>query len=92
MNVLWSADEERDGVPARRPGEDQRKNRRLTELQMEELLLAAPLINRKRPQNAKKSRGPAGRRHDAGLIVQMGTNAPTGPGLQRLSMSREART
>ena len=52
MNVLWSADEERDGVPAGRLGEDQRKNRRLTELQMEELLLAAPLINR----------GPAGRR------------------------------
>jgi hypothetical protein len=75
MNVLWSADEERDGVPAGRLGEDQRKNRRLTELQMEELLLAARLINRKRLQNAKKSRGPAGRRHDAGLIVQMGTNA-----------------
>jgi hypothetical protein len=48
MNVLWSADEERDGVPVGRLGEDQRKNRRLTELQMEELLLAAPLSNRKR--------------------------------------------
>ena len=47
-NVLWSADEERDGVPVGRLGEDQRKNPRLTELQMEELLLAAPLSNRKR--------------------------------------------
>jgi len=31
--------------------------------------LAAPVINRKRLQNAKKSRGPAGRRRDAGVIV-----------------------
>ena len=36
MNVLWSADEERDGVSVGRLGQDQRKNRRLTELQTEE--------------------------------------------------------
>ena len=43
MNVLWSADEERDGVFVGRLGEDQRKNRGLTELQMGESWFSPPL-------------------------------------------------